>query len=175
MCVLMYGCKVDEAGLEKTVLEQDPSFREVLDRRDVVRKELNGLKTAFAREEKKINDEMSVLKDRKIKVNSEYVSKLEQIKRRIQPERNRLRIELLETENRYKKKAAEAAMVERDIKDINGLVSKKEDLSLTQEEIRTWNERLSFLIARKADVMAEKEKAKAEIDLLKSKIKIVGI
>ena len=78
----------------------------------------------------------------------------------------------MEISYQYKQKAELVRSIDRDIDEINSLIKKKESLSLTQEEMRIWNERRASFIDNKESVNLEKSKLKEEIEITKLKIKV---
>jgi len=171
----LQGCMENRAETEKKILAYDPSFRKSLDRRNELLKDLNFRQTSFMKSEQLIEDEINALKQKKTQEQKEYLSSVEKIERQIDPEKRNLRQDLAGMQRYYKRKKGELKDVDRDIKEINALVKKKDRLVLTPEEVRVWNERLSSLVKKKAETSSDVAKVKEEIEITKLKIKVLSL
>ncbi len=175
LCLAFQGCLEDRAELEKRILAHDPSFQKTLDSRDSLREQLDSQKAIFLRRESEANSLIKALKQKKIDAKKEYSAQVEKIRRQIQPEKRQLRRSLIDIKRQYKCKEQEIGHIDKDINEITALIKKKDALALTQDEIRTWNERLSSLIKKKNEISAEKDKLGKEIEITKLKIKVLGV
>lgn len=171
----MEGCVKDHAEIEKKILENDPSFQKILDSRNSLRDELNNQKTGFMKKKQEIDMQISSLRGKKTEAKRMYSSSVERIKRQLYPRRRELERELMEMQRRYKLKSGIMGDVDRDIMEISTLIKKKDDLALTQEEIKTWNDRLSLFLEKKAALGSEKDKLKTDIEITKLKISVLEL
>jgi len=173
MSFFFQGCSpFNMAETEKKIVEYDPSFQKLLNKRNSLQCELDRKKTIFREKKQKINDKIKGMQEEKLQLEKEQLSLEEQITRQIQPEKRELKKSLMEISYQYKQKSELCRSIDRDIDEINSLIKKKESLSLTQEEMRIWNERLASLIENKENVNLEKNKLKEEIEITKLKIKV---
>ena len=173
MSLFFQGCSpLNTAETEKKIVKYDPSFQKLLNKRNSLQCELEQKKTIFREKKQKINDKIKVMREEKLQLEKEQLSLEEQITRQIQPEKRELQKSLIEMSYQYKQKAELGRSIDRDIDEINSLIKKKESLSLTQDEMRIWNERMSSLIENKESVNLEKSKLKEEIEITKLKIKV---
>ena len=171
----LQGCVKDTSEEEKEILAYDASFKKTIDTRDSLRKQLDEAKTSYLNKIASIDLQINGLKEQKEKAKIYYSTSVEEIKRQVQPVRRRLERELIDFKRQYKIKSEEAANAEDDIREITALTEKKDKLSLTQEEIKTWNDRLAALIEKKEKLSAEKEELAEEIRILKLKLKVYVI
>ena len=171
----LQGCMKDQAELEKRILAHDPSFRKILDKRNSLRDQLNTRKTDLLRKQRDIDSRISALKQEKVNAEKNYSAQADKIKRQILPEKRQLERDLLDMRREYKTNKVKLANVNKDIKEINDLIRKKDDLALTREEIRTWNDRLASLIKDKETAASEKNKVQKEIEVTKMKIKVLNV
>jgi chromosome segregation ATPase len=170
------GCGVKDIGeAEKEVVAYDPSFQKTLDNRDALRGQLESARAEYLGNTEQINSQMEALRERKAQVKKDYTAAAEKIKKQIDPEKRQLQRDLMEYQRQYKIKAIESENVEKDIKEITALIGKKEELDLTQEEIRTWNDRLTSLIRKKEKLSSEKDKIRQDIDITKLKDKVLRL
>ena len=169
------GCMKDRAELEKKILSHDPSFQKTLDKRDSLHKELEAEQAGFLKNVKEIDESISALKERKVQIKQEYSAKIDKIKRQMQPDKRRLERELMEAERKYRREKDDLGNIEKDIKEITSLLDKKDKLAFTQEEIQTWNDRLSYLVEKKEIVSDEIDKLKNDIETTKLKIIVLKI
>ena len=105
----------------------------------------------------------------------EYLSSVEKIKRQIQPEKRRLQRELIDMKTRSRQTQILVRDIDRDIKEINALLEKKDVLDLTQEEIQTWEQRLAALIKKREVLSSEKVKLTQDIEAAKMKDKVLNL
>ena len=173
--LLLAGCREDRSEMEKRILLNDPSFQESLDKRNSIQNELDSQRAAYFNSKQNLEDEIAALNDKKREEYELHVSSIEKTKEQVQPERRTLRRSLLDMERVYTSRRQDLADTERDIKEINSLIQKKDTLELTQEEVRTWNKRLSALIEKKGKTGAEKQKLKIDIETTKLKLKVLKV
>jgi len=170
--LIFAGCSEPTAEMEKKILAYDPSFQKLLNKRNAVRGEADKQKAVFRAKKQVINNKIKVMQEEKTRLDKEYTSLEEKTMRQIQPGKRELRKALMELGYQYKQKAEALRSIDRDINEINSLINKKESLSLTQEEMRIWNDRLAALIEKKEIQSLEKSKLKEEIEITKLKIKV---
>jgi hypothetical protein len=177
-CALVFsqqGCVEKREETLKNILAYDPSFQSVLDKRNSLQEKLNSQKTSLLRKEMEIGEGIIALKEKKALAKEEYASSVENIKRQMQPEKRRLKQDLLEINRRHRLKRVELSGIERDISEINSLIKKKDKLALTQEEMQTWNKRLSLLLKKKVFLESEVKKLKKEGEITKLKIGVLDL
>ena len=175
MAFSLQGCFKERAEVEKDILEHDPSFRTTIDARNLLIKQMDSEHASYIKKEQDMNEKISVLKAQKQQARRDYQASVEDIKRRLQPEKRRMERELIEMQRDYDGKKREIVNIQSDIKEITALTEKKDKLSLTQEEMRTWNDRLAALIEKKDRLSADSEKLKKDIEVTRLKIKIHDI
>ena len=175
LCLSAQGCGEDRAEFEKKIIARDPSFQKTLDNRNSLREQLDSQKAILLRKEKEISAQINALKEKKVSARKEYSQQVQKIKRQIQPKKRQLQRDLIDMARRYKHKKQQVRDIDRDINEINGLIKKKDALSLTQEEIRIWNDRLASLIEKKEGINAEKDKLEAGIETTKLKVKVLKL
>lgn len=175
LCVAAQGCVKDIGEAEKKVAAYDPSFQKTLDNRDALRRQLESIRAEYLRNTDQIDSQMDALQERKAQVKRDYTAAAEQVKKQIDPEKRQLQRDLMEFQRQHKIKAIELENVERDIKEITALINKKEELDLTQEEIKTWNDRLASLMQKKEKLSSEKDRIRQDIDITKLKDKVLKL
>lgn len=172
---LISGCTESRVEEEKRIVAYDHSFRAKLDERDRMEEDLNAKRTFFQKKENEISGRINALKEERTRLKNSYLAAVEKIKQRIMPEKKRLQQDLLDLKQAYNGKSLEFRGIEKNIKEISGLISKKDELILTREEIQTWNAKLSSLIETKAILGSEIDKLKTERKMMKLKIKVLEI
>ncbi len=169
------GCVRDCAETEKEILSYDPSFSEILDIKKAAIKELNDTKVEFLAKEDQIIREVGLLKTRRRELKRAFSEKSGRIHQRLDPEKRELQRLMVDIEREVKHKQIFVKDINRDIEEINVLIDKKESLALTQEEIRTWNDRLSTLMKNKEAAVTEINRNIEEIRVTKLKLKVMEI
>ncbi|MFH1395072.1 MAG: hypothetical protein ABIH09_02845 [Candidatus Omnitrophota bacterium] len=169
---LFQGCSSDTGEIEKTILEHDPSFQKILDKRNGLHKRLDEKRTEFLKKKEEIDVRINILQEQKRQLENEYSVQTDDVKCQIQPEKRVFQKSIIELEYSYKQKKETLRSIENDIKEINSLMKKKDVLALTPEEMKVWNDRLSMLVEKKEAQISEKNKLKKEIEITKLKIKV---
>lgn len=175
MAVSIPGCGKDLQETEKTILEFDPSFKENLQKRNALRKQITMKKARFSGEKEKIDEQIYMLKARKEELLKQNAGAIENIKQQIEPERRQLQRDLIELKRKHDRISESLYQINKDTREITKLINKKEDLSLTQEELSTWNDRLSTLHKKRALKESEKVDLEKEISVTKMKLKVMKI
>jgi len=174
LCVfLLQGCLVNKEEAEKEILSYDSSFQKEIQRRNGLQEELNSARDSYSQEVDSIEEQKRALKEKKDQLKREFDTSVDEIKRQIEPARRDLQHDLAKLERDHKIRKSELKEIRKDIEEIDALIDKKEKLILTQEEIRTWNDRRSALVEKQALLNAEAGKLAEEIRITKLKIKVL--
>ncbi len=169
------GCLQDRAQLEKKVLAYDPSFKTVLKKRDLLDAELDSLRAAFIKVKSTIDAQITVLRDKRLRAKREYDTSVEKIKLQFHPELRKVEREILEVQRRHDEKSIELREVERDMKEVSYLMKKKDKLVLTEEETKSWSDRIADLTEKKTDILEELGKINEELQIDKMKLKAMRL
>ena len=173
--LLAQGCTENREEMEKEIVAHDSSFQSYIDKRISLQEKLTSEKNSFVQQKLEIEDEINSLKEKELLIKEEHIARIGEIKRQIQPEKRRLSQDLLEMKRKLGLKKIELKGVVRDINEINSLIKRKDKLALTSEEVRTWNDRLSSLIEKKAKISAEISSLDKEIEITRLKIKVMTL
>ena len=174
-CFSSSGCFEKREELEKEILAHDPSFQDTIDKRNAMEDELEATLLAYQRKVQEADEQIAALKEEKIIAKTEYTDQVDRIRRRLNPEKGALQSDLVDMKRSYKIKNIQVREIDRDIKEINSLINKEDKLSLTQEEMKTWNDRLSSLIEKKEEVAAERDKLQADVRATELKLKVIRV
>jgi hypothetical protein len=169
------GCSEDRLQTEKKILSYDASFQSVLKKRDLLDTELSSLKAAYIKVRDSIDAQIAVLRDKKARARREYDASIEKIKLQFQPEIRNVERDITEVQKRYELKNVEMREVEREMNEVNYLIKKKDKLILTEEETKTWTNRLSELTGKKSEIASELAKIKEQLAMEKMKLKVMNI
>jgi len=173
MLLLSQGCTEDRSELEKKILTNDPSFQETIDKRNALQQELDSHKVKFLQKKQEVDTRIIALKEEQKQLEKEYSSFAEKTRRQLYPEKNALEEKLADTILQYNGKKVEIRGTDRDIREINALIKKKDSLSMTQQEMKTWNDRLLSLMKKRETYNSEKNKLQEDIKITKLKIKVL--
>ena len=169
------GCNQDSSKLEKEILEQDSSFQKQIDFRNSLRQQISKERNEYQNKIDEYDEQIEINKNKKEFIRKEYQSKIDKIKRQIEPQRREFERQISDFEREYDAKNKEIGYTDRDIKEIASLIDKKDTLSLTQEELSTWNDRLANLIRKKERLSSELNRIRSEIEITKNKIRIINL
>ncbi len=175
LVLLLAGCAVDSEEATKKILVQDPSFQKWVNEKNAIRKKLDSAAGVYNEKKRKIEAQIIVLKVKKSDIKAEHLESVEKITKQLDPERRKLKQELVDMHNRLKLKETESDNISKDISEVSALMEKQNRLELTREEIQVWNKRRSALIRRKGKVDREIVDFKEDIGITKLKIKVLKI
>lgn len=171
--VLLSGCGVDVSEFEKKVLERDPSFESVIDTKNSTEKDIEETHRIYLNKKRNIEGQITALKQELEKSRGEYISRMERLKKKLDPEVTALKNEIKMMKTALAVKTAEVSMVEKSIEEIKELMHKGKTLEMTQEEMRMWNERMTALVKKREDAVRDRDKAALDIETANLKIRII--
>ncbi len=175
LCVTLSACLRNTEEMKKEILTYDSSFKETLVLRDSLQKEVNLKRADFANKDSEFNREITRIRSQKNAEKGKYISSVEEIKKRLIPEKKKVMENLLKLQGVYDEQRKKLKGMTKDIEEINSLLHKKDTLGLANEEMRTWNARLASLIEKKAVLISGNDKIKKEIEITKLKIKVLEL
>jgi len=173
--LLFAGCTVDSEVATKEILAHDPSFQKWVDKKNTIRKKLDSDASIYNEKQRNIETQIIALKGKKSDIKAEHLESVGRITKQLDPERRKLKQQLVDIYNQLKLKEAETDNVNKDIGEVGGLIEKQDRLELTREEIQVWNKRRSELIRRKDKVDREVADLKEDIEIKKLKIGVLRI
>jgi chromosome segregation ATPase len=176
------GCGENPRETEEMILKEDPSFREELGERDAIQAEADAERDSYRKKADELDAQISLLKEqitifnrKKADLRGAHAAALEDIRKKVAPQKRALEQDLAEKKRLLKRKEIELRHVARDIEEIKGLVDKKERLSLTREEVQVWNDRYSSLTQHRSGIEKEIIQLKNDIEITKLKIKVLKV
>lgn len=169
------GCRDNAKELESRILKDDPGFQDVLENRNDLREQIALQKAGYDKKVASYDSRIAALREQKALARSEYEASLDKVERQLEPVVRQLKAELVDMRRRLEMKSIQMRNIERDTKEIEALIDKKDTLAFTQEEIKTWNDRLAALVESKAEVSADEQKLKDDIKTTKLKIKVMQL
>jgi len=173
--LILSGCGEDVSELEKKVLERDPSFQTVIDARIALSTELEETKKAYSKKKCSSEAQIYAIKKELEKSRGEYVAKMARAKKKLDPEITALKNDIKRMKLAVTVKNSELRLIEKSIKEIKELVQKGQDLEMTQEEMRMWNERMTSLLKKREDAVREKDKMIFDVKTDELKIRIITV
>jgi len=170
---ILAGCgKVSDATLDE-VLEKDPSFRRMLDEKNRVNAKVASLNEAFEKEKKLTLKKVTSLKKKIDLLQAELKTEIDSVKNRMAPKIEGVRNELGDARATEKVKARLLKGSVQKVKNIKKLLAKKNDLSLSGDEISIWNKRASELEKEIDTLKKEIGELRDKSRLLKTEIRIL--
>ena len=173
-CLLSQGCSEDTTDMEKTILSRDASFQSVIDKRNSMLNEIAAEKAAYLTKIGQMDQQIEALKDQKLQVRTESSSRIERISRKLNPEKSSFKGELLDMRGNLRLKEVQVEAIDKSINEINELIKKEDTLAMTQEEMRTWNDRLASLVNQKEELVSQMEKLSTDIEITEMKVKVLS-
>ena len=173
--LLLVGCAVDNEEATKKILANDSSFQKWIDEKKSIQKKLDSTAAVYNEKKRKVETQIVVLKSKKSSMKAEHLESVAKIAKQLEPERRKLKQELVDTHNQLKLKESESDNIKKDIAEVSDLIEKQNRLELTREEMQVWNKRRSALIKRKEKIDKERASLREEIEIIKLKIGVLKI
>ncbi len=174
LCVIaLQGCRADIAEMEKKVLERDPSFREVIDARESMTRELEKARMEYNEKKRRLEGKIFSLRQELQRSRGEHADRVERIKRRFDPDITALENEIRGMRRRLSVRNAEIRALDKSIREIKDLVERGRNLEMTQEEMRLWNERMTSLVREREEAIRERDAISEDIETSGLKVRIM--
>ena len=170
----LVGCGGVSKKTIENVLDKDPSFRKIYSSKKDIDAKILTLRNNIEKEKDLTRQHVEKLRASLRSKKHTYKKEIESLKHRLDPETQELQKELLEQKKKYRAKAKELTGLLSKLKNIQKLLEKKTELSLSGDEISVWNKRIRNL---ERDIITSQKKLdelRSRIHLLKIEIKILG-
>ena len=171
---LLTGCgRVDE-GTRDMVLEKDPSFRKVLNEKDLLNEKITSLRENFKETKDALSKKIQALEEELKAGESELEERIASIKKEIGPKIEALKAGALEARAEYGEKTGILKASINKLANIKKLLKNKQELALSGDEISIWNKRSSGLEDEINTVKKDLDRLQNKTNLLKTEIKILN-
>ena len=169
------GCApANRDELTKEVLREDPAFTEVLERHRELANRIETYKRELALKRKSVEETTAQLRRDLAASGASVKSKIEEAKKRIRPERERLGLTLSLAGEELRTKQAQRANVGRSIAQMKKALGDKHSV-LSAEERARQDAQLSELLADADRIDREIEGIRAHVRLLKIKLLLIKL
>ena len=167
------GCGGVSEKTTSDTLERDPSFAKALQKKENAARKIEGLELSIKKAQEEANSEIGFLRKGLTAKKAKIKEEIRIQKNKIVPLIDAISAELRETRIEYD--MVKNALKERvgKLKSIRSLLLKKDDLTLTGDEIALWNRRTEELDREINSLKEELDDLSAEIHLLKTEIRIL--
>ena len=171
--VCLTGCgRVSESALSG-VLEKDPSFRKVLDKKENISAKILKLNASYKKEKDVTIKSIYALKEGLRTKKDNLKTRIAGLGKELGPEIDLLKKKLDGKTSEYKLKRKTLKEARAKLKNIRKLLKKKSDYSLSGEEISVWNKKAAALEKKIARVNKDLDELRSKIRLLRTEIKIL--
>ena len=172
LCCLT-GCTMVSSEKQEEVLDKDPSFRHILDKKNRVNSEIAGLKMELKNKKNIANAKIDTLK-KEFKTEKERIgSEIKGLESQINSERSLIEDEKKLLARDIQEKESKLANTEKTIKDLENLISKEGTLDISQAEVTRWQQRIKVLEGEKKEIRSELKTLRSELGILDTKIKLL--
>ncbi len=165
------GRMSDEATEE--LLKRDPSFRSILENKRSVESEINSLRDQYRREKEESRAKTNAINESLASERAKIKAQIEALENRLQPEIDGLKAKLYESRSLYADKKLELKDDIYKLKNIEGVLSKKGDLSLSGDEVSVWSRRIEKIKKDINSTRRQLERLAADIDILKTELRLL--
>jgi len=162
------GCgRVSQDTLE-ALTKKDPSFAKILENKRQIDRKIETLKNDYAEEKISVEKEIKNLKKKLHVKKNKIDSQIKDLRQEMDPDIHALKVRLEEMRAEYKSRSEELKDCLGKLNNIKRLLAKKNDLSLSGDEISLWNRRIATF---KKDI----DSLNDELSRLRDKMNIVSM
>jgi hypothetical protein len=119
--------------MKSALVDFDPSFKEVLDKKADIDAQIETLKGEFRTKQGEVNSKIMELEEELKAARKELYSKTKELSLRLEPDRQRVNLKIEEIKMKLAGKEARAGSIKSSIKNQNGLLGNKK-LNLSDQE-----------------------------------------
>ena len=172
LVVLISGCGVKgREDTESQILEEQPGFREVLDKKEAIHAQIADLHNELNGEKEKADARIKTIREALVRAEFESKNKKKELLARLDPEKENIRREISRVKEELKLQRDTLRSLNRMIKSTNSTISKSQKIGISQEEISRWQEQLDSLIQQAEPLKLEIDKYQTRFKILKLQLK----
>ena len=169
----MTGCTAVSSEKKEEVLDKDPSFRRILDKKSRANSEIADLKMELKNKKNIANAKIDTLKKEFKKEKERIGSEIKGLESQINSERSLIEDEKKLLARDIQEKESKLANTEKTIKDLENLISKEGTLDISQAEVTRWQQRIKVLEEEKKEIRKVLKALRSELGILDAKIKLL--
>ena len=184
LTVIMISCFVcsslscnpffDRQQAKTTVLDEDPSFADVLHERDRINTQIKKANNVLKVKKKEMEKAVSQLKKEYAKEDKKIGVETKNLKNELNKYVTEMKLKTNGLSQELKTKKRFLKSTEATIKEANKLLSEDSQAQLSSDEEMKWKDKLIELNAQKDDVTRQIEKLNSEINIEKLKLKLLN-
>ena len=171
---LLIGCGRASENTLKDILVRDPSFSNLLDMKNNVTARIAKLKDEYNKEKASILQKITLLKEGLNTSRNKLKNQTLSLRQELEPKIGILKNKLTTVEATYRLKKQTLRDSMGKLQNINKLLSKKGELSLSGDEVLIWNKRSNNLEGEISSLQKDLDGLRDKIRILKTEIKILS-
>lgn len=143
LVISIAGCSpIITEETKKAIIERDPKFKEVLDRKTLLDTEISDHKAKLKEKTDEINAKINALGDELRFYQTEANKKIMALKSELNPERENIKSKIYLYKSELKAKAYNLKELKNSRKNLERLIKKNKDLEFSKDDVRKWESEL---------------------------------
>lgn len=168
--LFLTGCEQVDPGTLNKIIQEDPSFKAVMEKKDELDKKIASLTTQLAEIKNETFAKIRVLEEDFEKEKSKIDSKISALKSELEPERIRIRQEIEAIRGALSNKKGILKNLENTRRNLSNLINQQKAVSVTAEDMAKWQERLLDLDSQIEPLAGETRDLEEKLRILRLKL-----
>lgn len=164
----------DRQQAKKTVLNEDPSFTDVLQEKDKIDGQIKKAREVLKAKKKEMDIAVGKLKRDYAKEDKKISLEIKNLENELDTHKAQIKLTVTSLSQELKTKKVILKNTESTMKQANNLLSEDSQAQLSSEETTKWKDKLQELNNQKQEIMREIEVLKEKIAIEKLKLKLLN-
>jgi chromosome segregation ATPase len=175
LLLFLIGCDIffNEKEARRKILSEDPSFLEVLEKKEEIDRKIAKLKTQLSSEEKILNAEIEKLRSEFNEEKRKIDLELKNLNNNIDKYRQEIKTEINHLSSRLSSKEKILKNTDSTIEEATRLLSKDSEAGFSLAERHKWNQQLHNLKVQKKQIQQDINLLEKKLNIEKLKLKLL--
>jgi|GEM_PF-1695352 len=171
----IWGCgklhNVEE--IKKTVIESDPEFKYVLEKKAELDIQIEMIMSEFRRRQGEINSKIMELEEELKLIRRQAYAEVRRLKAKLDPQRQEVVLKLRELKTTLRNKEGLLRTLKRSLRDTEKLIEKSKELGYSLEDKAKWQREIDDLNSQIRPLETEIAKLKRDIYIYRQKLSLL--
>jgi len=171
----IWGCgklhNVEE--IKKTVIESDPEFKDVLEKKAELDIQIEMIMSEFRKRQGEINSKIMELEEELKLVRRQAYDEVRRLKAKLEPQRQEVALKIRELKTTLRNKEGLLRTLKRSLRDTEKLIEKSKELGYSLEDKAKWQREIDDLNSQIRPLETEIAKLKRDIYIYRQKLSLL--
>ncbi|KPK42227.1 MAG: hypothetical protein AMJ78_03170 [Omnitrophica WOR_2 bacterium SM23_29] len=171
----IWGCgklhNVEE--IKKTVIESDPEFKDVLEKKAELDIQIEMIMSEFRKRQGEINSKIMELEEELKLVRRQAYDEVRRLKAKLEPQRQEVALKIRELKTTLRNKEGLLKTLKRSLRETEKLIEKSKELGYSLEDKAKWQREIDDLNSQIRPLESEIAKIKREIYIYRQKLSLL--